>query len=73
MKYPVAVEKLVFPQNGQNLGDRKCPEKLRTSLVGLPNAKFFRPVSGEGVFQQPLPIALRMPGTGVLSVTACGC
>jgi hypothetical protein len=43
----VAVEKLHFLQNRRNLGDRKCPGKSRKSFVGLPNAKFFRPFSGE--------------------------
>jgi len=37
----VAVEKLHFPQKSGNCGDRKCLAKLGTSLVGLPNAKFF--------------------------------
>jgi hypothetical protein len=49
----VAVEKLHFRQNSENLGDTKCPEKPRTSFVGLPIAKFFQPVFAERVFQQP--------------------
>jgi hypothetical protein len=65
LKYPVAVEKLHFSQNGENLGDRKCLPKRRSSFVGLPIAKFFRPVSGERVFQQPQAIALRTPGCRV--------
>jgi hypothetical protein len=40
----VAVEKLHFRQNSENLGDPKCPGKPRTSFVGLPIAKFFQPV-----------------------------
>jgi len=64
----VAVAKLHFPQDGQNLGDRKCLEELRTSLVGLPNAKCFRPVSGERVFQQPQAITLKCPVQGQMSV-----
>jgi hypothetical protein len=44
---PFAVEKLHFLQNTRNLGDRKCLGKSRKSFVGLPNAKFFRPFSGE--------------------------
>jgi hypothetical protein len=43
----VAVEKLLFSQNSRNLGDRKCSPKWRSSFVGLPIAKFFRPLSGE--------------------------
>jgi len=35
------VEKVRFSKNWQNFGDRKCLPKVRTSLVGLPNAKFF--------------------------------
>src|ERR1022692_2329811 len=49
----VAVEKVPFSRNSENLGDRKCLGKLRKPFVGLPNAKFFRPFSGEGVFQHP--------------------
>jgi hypothetical protein len=37
----VGVEKVHFPQNSQNLGDRKCPGKPRKSFVGLPNCKVF--------------------------------
>jgi hypothetical protein len=43
----VAVEKLPFRPKQPNWRDRKCLGKLRTSFVGLPNAKFFRPFSGE--------------------------
>jgi hypothetical protein len=50
---PVAVEKLHFSQKTRDLGDRKCLPKPRKSFVGLPNAKFFLPFSGESVFQQP--------------------
>jgi hypothetical protein len=35
------------------LSHEKCPGKPRTSFVGLPIAKFFQPVFGERVFQQP--------------------
>jgi len=34
-------EKVRFSQNSQYFGDRKCLPEARTSLVGLPNAKFF--------------------------------
>ena len=54
----MAVEKVRFSENSGNLGDRKCLGKLRKSFVGLPNVKFFRPFSGEGVFQQPQAISL---------------
>jgi hypothetical protein len=37
----VGVEKLHFRQNSENLGDRKCLGKPRTSFVGHPSAKFF--------------------------------
>jgi hypothetical protein len=53
VQLPVAVEKLHFRQNIENLGDTKCPEKPRTSFVGLPIEEFFQPVFGERVFQQP--------------------
>jgi hypothetical protein len=49
----VGVEKLHFRQNSENLGDRKCLGKPRTSFVGHPSAKFFQPFSDERVFQQP--------------------
>jgi hypothetical protein len=60
----VAVEKLHSPQNHRTLGDRKCLPKRRKSFVGLPNAKFFRLFSGEGVFQQPQAISLKTPAGG---------
>jgi hypothetical protein len=41
VKNRVGVEKVRFSQNSQNLRDRKCLPEVRTSLVGLPNAKFF--------------------------------
>src|ERR1019366_5061161 len=50
---PVAVEKVHFPENGRNLGDRKCLGKPRKPFAGLPSAKFFRPVLRDRVFQQP--------------------
>ena len=56
-----AVEKLHFSQNSEILGDRKCPRKPRTSFVGLPSAKFFRPVLRDRVFQQPQVITLVDP------------
>jgi hypothetical protein len=49
----VAVEKLHFSQDSENLGDRKCLGKSRKSFVGLPGAKFFRPVLRDRVFQHP--------------------
>jgi hypothetical protein len=54
----VGVEKLHFRQNSENLGDRKCLGKPRTSFVGHPSAKFFQPFSDERVFQQPQAITL---------------
>jgi hypothetical protein len=61
----VAVEKLRFSQNSKTLGDRKCLGKSRKSFVGLPGAKFFRPVLRDQVFQHPQAITLI---EGVLSV-----
>jgi hypothetical protein len=55
----VAVEKLHFPQNSQNLGDRKCLGKPRTSFVGRPDAILFLRISREGVFQQLQATSLR--------------
>jgi hypothetical protein len=49
----VGVEKVQFPQNNENLGDRKCLGKPRKSFVGHPNATLFWRTSREGVFQQP--------------------
>jgi hypothetical protein len=49
----VAVEKLHFPQNSRNLGDRKCLRKTRTAFVGHRDAILFSRISREGVFQQP--------------------
>ena len=68
LQNPVAIEKLQFGQNSRNLGDRKCLPKRRSSFVGLPIAKFFRRFSGEGVFQQPLPITLII---GLALTTSC--
>jgi hypothetical protein len=53
----VAVEKLHFSQNSDNLRDRKCLGKSRKSFVELPGAKFFRSVLRDRVFQQPRLIA----------------
>jgi hypothetical protein len=55
----VGVEKLHFRQNSENLGDRKCLGKPRTSFVGHPSAKFLQPFSDERVFQQPHPWVLK--------------
>jgi hypothetical protein len=57
----VAVEKLHFSQNSQNLRDRKCLGKLRKSFVGHPDAILFLRISRERVFQQPQAIALKTP------------
>jgi hypothetical protein len=37
----VGVEKLRFPQNSGNLGDRKCLGKPRKACVGHPDAILF--------------------------------
>jgi hypothetical protein len=58
----VAVEKVRFSQNSQNLRDRKCPRKARSPFVGLPNGKFFPRIFQERVFQQPLAISLKTLG-----------
>jgi hypothetical protein len=58
MKPGVAVEKLHFRQNTENLGDRKCPGKPRTAFVGHPDAISFLRISPERVFQQPQAISL---------------
>jgi hypothetical protein len=52
-KSGVGVEKVHFPQNSQNLGDRKCLGKLRKSFVGLPDAILFLRILRERVFQHP--------------------
>ena len=44
----MGVEKVHFPQNSQNLGDRKCLGKLRKSFVGHPDAILFLRISREG-------------------------
>jgi|SRR5436190_18496950 len=52
-KTGVGVEKVHFPQNSENLGDRKCLGKSRKSFVGHPDAILFLRISQKGVFQQP--------------------
>jgi len=47
------VEKVRFPQNIENLEDRKYLGKSRTSFVEHPDAILFSRISHEGVFQQP--------------------
>jgi hypothetical protein len=46
-KSGVGVEKVQFPPKQPKLGGYKMSRKLRKSFVELPNAKFFRPFSGE--------------------------
>ena len=41
------VEKVHFPQNSHNLGDRKCLEKLRKPFVALPDAILFANFAGK--------------------------
>jgi hypothetical protein len=60
----VAVEKLHFRQNTENLGDRKCLGKPRTSFLGHPDAILFLRISRERVFQQPQAISL-IEGRGI--------
>ena len=76
----VGVEKVCFSQNGRNFGDRQCLTEAQTSLVGLPNAKFFRSFFPEWVFQHPQAFTLiDFGGLGVnerngdLSLTMLGC
>jgi len=40
-------------QNSRNLGDRKCLPKRRSSFIAHPDAKLFRALSIERVFQHP--------------------
>jgi hypothetical protein len=47
MKTGVAVEKVHFLKNNNNLGDGKCLIEQRKPFVGLANAKCFRQFSGE--------------------------
>jgi hypothetical protein len=61
VQWPVGVEKVHFPQNSKNLGDRKCLGKLRKSFVGHPDAILFLLISREGVFQQPRLITTVVP------------
>jgi hypothetical protein len=49
----IAVEKLRFPQNSENLEDRKCLGQSRTSFIGHPDAILLRRISREGGFQHP--------------------
>jgi hypothetical protein len=51
LKSGVGVEKIHFPQDSQNLGDRKCLGKPRESFVGHPDAFLFLRISREGVLQ----------------------
>jgi hypothetical protein len=59
MQTGVAVEEVHFPENNQNLGDRKCLRKPRKRFVGHPDPILFLPTSRDGVFQQPQAITLR--------------
>ena len=59
----MGVEKVHFPQNSQDLGDRKCLGKLRKSFVGLSDAILFLRLSRERVFQHPQAITLSDPLT----------
>ena len=65
-KYRVAVEKLRFPSKRPKFGGYKMSTKLRKSFVGHPSAILFSRISGEGVFQQPLALTLKMT-VGILS------
>jgi hypothetical protein len=62
-KTGVGVEKVHFPQNIQNWGDRKCLGKLRESFVGHPDAFLFLGISQEGVFQHPQALSLKTPAS----------
>ncbi|MFY9731715.1 MAG: hypothetical protein WAK24_14005, partial [Candidatus Acidiferrales bacterium] len=53
LRNPVAVEKLVFSEESQNLGDRRCPGDSEKSFIELPDAKQFLRNRNERVFQQP--------------------
>jgi hypothetical protein len=46
------LKKSGFLPNSHSFGGYKISGKLSRSIVGLPNAKFFRAFSGERVFQQ---------------------
>jgi hypothetical protein len=46
----VAVEKLAFLEESQNLGDRKSLGEVEKSFVELPDAKQFLRILGERVF-----------------------
>src|SRR5207247_961171 len=64
----VGVEKVHFPQNSENLGDRKCLGKSRKSFVGHPDAILFLRISQKGVFQQP-----RLFASTINLVASCEC
>jgi hypothetical protein len=49
----VAVEKLAFFEESQDLSDRKCLGDWKKSSVEPPDAKQFLRFGDEGVFQQP--------------------
>jgi hypothetical protein len=51
---PVAVEKLAFSEESQNLGDRKCIGDSKKIVIELPDARQFLRILVERVFQQPL-------------------
>ena len=53
LRNPVAVEKLAFSEESQNLSDRKCLGEVEKSFVELPDAKQFLRNRSERVFQQP--------------------
>jgi hypothetical protein len=61
----VAVEKLHFRQNCENLGDRKCLGKPRTSFVGHPDAILFLRISRERLFSTATGDSTQKPFAGV--------
>jgi hypothetical protein len=54
----VGVEKVRVPPKQPKFGGYKMSRKPRKSLVGHPDAILFSRIPPEGVFQQPLSIAL---------------
>jgi hypothetical protein len=51
----VAVEKLRFPRNSENLEDRKCLGKSRMSFIGRPDAILFGEFCGKEFFNSHRP------------------
>jgi hypothetical protein len=61
--WPVAVEKVRFPEIRLKMGDQKCICGRRKSFIGHPSASIFRRDLWERVFQHPRLLSPTMSGS----------